>query len=137
MSCSIPDFTVSVHLAALRGHIWQSGPRFHASAHDPISLNQRVQGSSPCAPTIEVSGKIDKIWHRLSAPRAPMREPEEEKKPVGVPLTDLTHDQFFEIADPPLPCHREGSVMRNVGRRWGTNFHARSETSAITLGYSH
>jgi hypothetical protein len=28
-----------------------------------------------------------------------MREPEEEKAPIGVPLTDLTHDQFFEIED--------------------------------------
>jgi hypothetical protein len=43
----------------LRGHLWQSGPRFHASAHDPISLNQRVQGSSSCAPTIETSELIE------------------------------------------------------------------------------
>jgi hypothetical protein len=34
----------------------QSGPRFHV-AHDPISLNQRVQGSSPYAPTIELVEK--------------------------------------------------------------------------------
>jgi hypothetical protein len=28
---------------------------------DPISLNQRVQGSSPCAPTIEIVEKAYKI----------------------------------------------------------------------------
>jgi hypothetical protein len=35
-----------------------------------------------------------------------MREPAEEEKPIGVPLSDLTHDQFFEIEDPPLPRYR-------------------------------
>ena len=45
-----------------------------------------------------------KTW--ATTARAPMREPEEEKKAVGVPLTDLTHDQFFEIEDPPLPRYR-------------------------------
>ena len=53
-------------------------------------------------------------WRDLSlSRRAPLREPEEEKKPVSVPLTDLTHDQFFEIEDPPLPPLQEGLVMPN------------------------
>ena len=39
-------------------------------------------------------------WRYLSLSwRAPMREPEEEEKPIGVPIGDLTHDQFFEIEE--------------------------------------
>jgi hypothetical protein len=37
----------------------QSGLRFHASAHDPISLNQRVHSSSLCAPTIAIKDLAD------------------------------------------------------------------------------
>jgi hypothetical protein len=43
----------------LRGHMCQSGLRFHASAHDPISLNQRVHSSSLCAPTIAIKDLAD------------------------------------------------------------------------------
>jgi phage terminase large subunit len=39
-------------------------------------------------------------WRYLSLSwRAPMREPEEEQKHIGVPIGDLTHDQFFEIEE--------------------------------------
>jgi hypothetical protein len=31
--------------------------------------------------------------------RAPMREPELEKVPVGLPLPDITFDQFMELED--------------------------------------
>ena len=31
--------------------------------------------------------------------RAPMREPEEEKVPIGLPLPDMTMDQFMDIED--------------------------------------
>ena len=34
--------------------------------------------------------------------RAPMREPEEEKAPIGVPLSDLSFDQFMDIEDQPV-----------------------------------
>ena len=30
---------------------------------------------------------------------APMREPEEKKVPIGLPLLDLTMDQFMDIED--------------------------------------
>jgi hypothetical protein len=33
--------------------------------------------------------------------RAPMREPEPEKKPAGIPLPDRTFDQFMELEDEP------------------------------------
>ena len=39
-------------------------------------------------------------WRYLSLSwRAPMREPEEEKVPVGIPLPDLTMDEFMDIED--------------------------------------
>jgi hypothetical protein len=28
-----------------------------------------------------------------------MREPEEEEKPIGIPLSDLSFDQFMDIED--------------------------------------
>jgi hypothetical protein len=31
-----------------------------------------------------------------------MREPEEEKAPIGVPLSDLSFDQFMDIEDQPV-----------------------------------
>ena len=31
--------------------------------------------------------------------RAPMREPEEKKLPIGLPLPDITIDQFMDIED--------------------------------------
>jgi hypothetical protein len=31
--------------------------------------------------------------------RAPMREPEEEKVSIGIPLPDMTMDQFMDIED--------------------------------------
>ena len=39
-------------------------------------------------------------WRYLSLSwRAPMREPEEEKVPIGIPLPDMTMDQFMDIED--------------------------------------
>jgi phage terminase large subunit len=39
-------------------------------------------------------------WRCLSLSwRAPMREPEPEKVPIGLPLPDLTMDQFMDIED--------------------------------------
>ena len=39
-------------------------------------------------------------WRYLSISwRAPMREPEEEKAPIGIPLSDLSFDQFMDIED--------------------------------------
>ena len=39
-------------------------------------------------------------WRCLSlAWRAPMREPEEEKVPIGLPLPDMTMDEFMDIED--------------------------------------
>ena len=39
-------------------------------------------------------------WRYLSISwRAPMREPEEEKVPIGLPLPDMTMDQFMDIED--------------------------------------
>src|SRR3984957_20317194 len=39
-------------------------------------------------------------WRCLSLScRAPRREPEEEKVPVGIPLPDLTMDEFMDIED--------------------------------------
>ena len=39
-------------------------------------------------------------WRYLSLSwRAPMREPEEEKVPIGLPLPDMTMDQFMDIED--------------------------------------
>ena len=39
-------------------------------------------------------------WRCLSLSwRAPMREPEEKKLPIGLPLPDLTMDQFMDIED--------------------------------------
>src|ERR1700728_1528484 len=39
-------------------------------------------------------------WRILSlAWRAPMREPEEEKVSIGIPLSDLSFDQFMDIED--------------------------------------
>ena len=39
-------------------------------------------------------------WRYLSiAWRAPMREPEPEQKPAGVPLQGLTMDQLMDIED--------------------------------------
>jgi hypothetical protein len=39
-------------------------------------------------------------WRYLSlAWRAPMREPEEKKAPIGIPLPDLTMDQFIDLED--------------------------------------
>jgi hypothetical protein len=31
--------------------------------------------------------------------RSPMREPEPEKVPIGIPLPDITMDQFMDIED--------------------------------------
>ena len=31
-----------------------------------------------------------------------MREPEEEKKPIGVSMSDLSFDQFMDIEDQPI-----------------------------------
>ena len=37
-------------------------------------------------------------WRCLSLSwRAPMREPEEKKLPIGLPLSDITVDQFMDI----------------------------------------
>jgi hypothetical protein len=42
-------------------------------------------------------------WRYLSLSwHAPMREAEPEKRPAGIPLPDLTWDQFFDIEDGPL-----------------------------------
>jgi hypothetical protein len=41
--------------------------RLHASVCDAVSLNQRVHGSSPCAPTIEAVENISKIDQALAA----------------------------------------------------------------------
>ena len=39
-------------------------------------------------------------WRYLSLSwRAPMREPEEQKVPIGLPLPDLTMDQFMDLED--------------------------------------
>jgi len=39
-------------------------------------------------------------WRYLSISwRAPMREPEPKEKPVGIPLPDLTMDQWMDIED--------------------------------------
>jgi phage terminase large subunit len=39
-------------------------------------------------------------WRCLSLSwRAPMREPELEKMPIGIPLPDMTMDQFMDIED--------------------------------------
>ena len=39
-------------------------------------------------------------WRCLSLSwRAPMREPEEKKLPIGLPLPDITMDQFMDIED--------------------------------------
>jgi hypothetical protein len=39
-------------------------------------------------------------WRCLSLSwRAPMREPEPEKVPIGIPLPDLTMDQFMDLED--------------------------------------
>src|ERR1700722_17667200 len=39
-------------------------------------------------------------WRCLSLSwRAPMREPELEKMPIGLPLPDLTMDQFMDLED--------------------------------------
>ena len=39
-------------------------------------------------------------WRYLSLSwRAPMREPEPEKVPAGIPLPDLTMDQFMELEE--------------------------------------
>jgi phage terminase large subunit len=39
-------------------------------------------------------------WRCLSLSwRAPMREPEEKKLPIGLPLPDITIDQFMDIED--------------------------------------
>ena len=39
-------------------------------------------------------------WRYLSLSwRAPMREPEEKKVPIGLPLPDITMDQFMDIED--------------------------------------
>jgi hypothetical protein len=41
-------------------------------------------------------------WRYLSLSwRAPMREPEPEKKPIGIPLPDITFDQFMDLEDQP------------------------------------
>ena len=42
-------------------------------------------------------------WRYLSlGRRAPLREPEPEKPPAGIPLHKLTWDQFFDLEDGPL-----------------------------------
>ena len=39
-------------------------------------------------------------WRYLSLSwRAPMREPEEEKVSIGIPLPDMTMDQFMDLED--------------------------------------
>jgi hypothetical protein len=39
-------------------------------------------------------------WRCLSLSwRAPMREPEGEKVPIGLPLPDMTMDEFMDIVD--------------------------------------
>ena len=39
-------------------------------------------------------------WRYLSLSwRAPMREPEPEKKPIGIALPDMTMDQFMDLED--------------------------------------
>jgi len=39
-------------------------------------------------------------WRCLSLSwRAPMREPEGEKVPIGLPLPDVTMDEFMDIVD--------------------------------------
>ena len=39
-------------------------------------------------------------WRCLSLSwRAPMREPEEERVPVGIPLPDLTMDEYMDVED--------------------------------------
>jgi hypothetical protein len=52
-------------------------------------------------------------WHYLSLSwRAPMRDPEKEKVPIGISMSDLTMDQFMDIEDEPdrfnvwWPCRR-------------------------------
>ena len=47
-------------------------------------------------------------WRYLSLSwRAPMREPEPEKVPIGLPLPDMTMDQFMDLEDS-CRCERRG-----------------------------
>src|SRR5271166_3303295 len=48
-------------------------------------------------------------WRYLSLGwRAPLREPEPEKPPAGIPLHTLTWDQFFDLEDGPLSREEGG-----------------------------
>jgi hypothetical protein len=46
------------------------------------------------------TGDLKEAWRCLSLSwRAPMREPEEKKLPIGLPLPDITMDGFMDIED--------------------------------------
>ena len=47
--------------------------------------------------------------YRSLAWRAPMREPEPEKVPIGIPLPDMTMDQFMELGDATRAAHHAKS----------------------------
>jgi len=53
-------------------------------------------------------------WRYLSISwRAPMREPEPEQKPAGIPLLGLTMDQFMDIEDTARRGRRGSRARRN------------------------
>src|SRR6202020_27449 len=62
-------------------------------------------------------------WRCLSlSSRAPMREPEEESVPIGIPLPDLTMDQFMDLEDSwSARRDRVFSDLREEGRSVGPN----------------
>ena len=69
-----------------------------------------------------------------------MREPEEEKAPIGIPLSDLSFDQLMDIEDNEdrIDKKRRSLSYAKCGTRCGTNSQARAaETSEITIGYSN
>lgn len=47
------------------------------------------------------SGNAGAVHYLSLSWRSPMREPEPERVPIGIPLPDLTMDQFMDIEDEP------------------------------------
>jgi hypothetical protein len=72
-----------------------------------ICIWHRRAGKDDVALHWAAASMIDKpgsYWHMLPAYlslswRAPMREREEKKVPIGLPLPDITMDQFMDIED--------------------------------------
>lgn len=63
-------------------------------------LREDVGGSPIVALGRKSTGHGADTWRYLSLSwRAPMREPELQKVPVGLPLPDITFDQFMDIED--------------------------------------